>query len=197
MRQWIRRLLWIVAVITVVLPFWLAASSPLQAGRELAYVSGALAGVLALSLLFVQPLLAAGLLAGFGLLQERRWHRWTGIALLTAVSVHVIGLYLTSPDDMTDALLLVAPTPFSLYGVIALWALVLTAVSALVRFRRGLRLSAWNKVHSALTVIVVLSSCIHAWMIDGTMNSLSKIVTCLLVVLATAGGLIYLRRSRP
>lgn len=189
----IRQLLQAVCVFVILVPFTLAALSPLQSGREIEYVAGALAGVLALSLLFIQPLLAAGLLSDISLARARWWHRRVGVALVVAVAVHIAGLFLASPADMSDALLLVAPTPFSLYGVVALWALVLTVLSALVRYRRGTRVSLWNALHTTLTLVVVGASIVHAWMIEGTMNGLSKTVLCILVVLASLGTLVYLK----
>jgi len=195
--QWARRLLWGLSVCIVFVPFALAAASPLQAARESVYIAGALAGVLALSLLFVQPLLAAGFLPGISPSRERRWHRWLGGALLLTVALHVIGLYLASPDDMLDALLLVAPTPFSLYGVIALWAVVLIALSAILRSRARAHLAMWNRIHSLLAVIVVGSSLVHVWMIDGSMNSLSKTVTCISIALAALAATIYRQWIKP
>lgn len=191
--QWGRWLMWALTACVVLLPLVLAASSPLQSGREFTYITGALAGVLALSLLCVQPLLAAGFLPGLSTLQTRRWHQWLGVLLLLAVASHIVGLYLTSPDDMLDALLLRAPTPFSLYGVIALWAVVLTGLSAAMRSRIRLCGSRWFIIHRLLAVIVVASSVVHALMIDGTMDELSKMIVCLCVVLATVVAMSYLQ----
>jgi hypothetical protein len=47
--------------------------------------------------------------------------------LVVAVVVHVGGLWITSPPDMIDALLLTSPTPFSAFGVIAMWAIFAVA----------------------------------------------------------------------
>lgn len=190
-----RWLLWVVSACILVVPLALAIASPLQAGRAFSYVVGAVAGVLALSLLFVQPLLAAGFLPGIRLSRERRWHRWLGVVLLAAVALHIIGLYLASPDDMLDALLLVAPTPFSLYGVIALIAVFLTGLSAAVRPRFRSAMHHWNRLHWTLTAIVVGATVVHAWMIEGTMQSLSKTITCVSVVLATVAALWSLQRA--
>ncbi|MGQ7847254.1 ferric reductase-like transmembrane domain-containing protein [Granulosicoccus sp. 3-233] len=193
----IRWILWGAAVCMLVLPLTLAMLSPLQAGREFTYVTGALAGVLALSLLFVQPMLAAGFLPGLGTSRARRWHRRLGLVLLAAVALHILGLYLASPDDMRDALLLVAPTPFSLYGVVALVAVALTGLSAALRSRFRSRIHHWNRIHSALTVVVVTATLVHAWMIDGTMNGLSKMIACAVIAVATIAALVYRQWVRP
>lgn len=189
-------LLWGLTTGLVLVPVILAAMSPLQSGREFTYVIGALAGVLALSLLFVQPLLVAGFLPGLMPSMEKRWHRRLGTVLVSAVGLHILGLYLASPDDMSDALLLVAPTPFSLYGVIALWAVALLGLSAVFRSRVRLRLRLWKVVHSALALIVVTASIVHAWMIDGTMNGLSKTISCVCIAMATVAALVYLNRNK-
>ena len=66
---------------------------------------------------------------------SRRTLIWTvlGIAvavLVIAVVLHVAGLWVTSPPDVIDALLFVAPTPFSNWGIIAMWALFATGLRA-------------------------------------------------------------------
>lgn len=195
--RWNQPLLWGLTAGLVLVPVTLAALSPLQSGREFTYVIGALAGVLALSLLFVQPLLAAGFLSGLMPSIEKRWHRRLGVVLVSAVGLHILGLYLASPDDMSDALMLVAPTPFSLYGVIALLAVALLGLSAVIRPRLRSRLWLWKVAHSSLALIVVSASIVHAWMIDGTMNGLSKIISCVCIALATVAALVYLNRIKP
>ena len=86
---------------------------------------------------------------------------------------------------MIDALLFVSPTPFSVWGVIAMWALFGTACLAALRLRLRLRPIAWRLIHGALAVVIVSGSVVHAMMIDGTMESLSKLLLCAVVVVAT------------
>ncbi len=176
-----------------VVPIVTAAFSPLLASRDVAYIVGGMSGVVALSLLLVQPLLAAGYLPG--LLLQRKWHRRVGSALVVAVVLHIIGLFITSPDDMTDALLLAAPTPFSVYGVVALWGVVLTAI--LVVLRKSISLSIWYVMHNALAVIVVIASVVHAVMIEGTMNHLSKQVLGVCIIVVSVLTVLHLRLIRP
>lgn len=195
--RWIGVLIWGVLVCAVIVPVVIAAASPLQAFRSIVYVIAGLSGVTALSLMLVQPLLAAGYLPGIRVPQGRRWHRWIGAALVVCVALHIGGLYLTSPPDTLDALLLVSPTPFSVYGVIGLWSLVFTAVFVAMRTRLGLRPGTWRIVHNVLASVVVVSSVVHALMIEGTMGAQSKVILCAGVLLATAIVVVHLRVIRP
>lgn len=188
---------WVVLTAIAVVPVVAAAASPLQRSRELLWITGGMAGVVALSLLFVQPLLMA---AAPPLLPARdgvRWHRWGGMAIVAAVALHIGALYAYSPDDMTDALLLVAPTPFSLYGVISLWCLVLTAVLAATRrvLRLGHRL--WRILHSVLAVAVVGAGAIHAIQIEGAMEEYSKLAICIAALAAATVGALEVNLFAP
>jgi predicted ferric reductase len=178
-------------------PVVMAAFSPYLASRNLPYIVGGFAGIFGLSSLFLQPLLPAGYLAGSDGPTGRRWHRWLGVAIVVAVALHVGGLYLASPPDTIDALLLVSPTPFSIYGVTAMWGVVATAL--LVFFRRRLRLShsVWQIIHNGLAAVVVVATVIHALQIEGAMESASKWMLCLAVLGATGVALLDLRILRP
>ena len=177
-------------------PVLIAATSPLLAGRDAVYIVGGFAGIVALALLIMQPLLAAGYLPGIRPIQARRWHQWTGIALVIALAAHVVGLYLTSPPDMIDALLLVAPTLYSIFGVIGMWALILIVLLVFARSRMGLRITTWRIFHNALGVVVVVASVTHALMIEGAMGYFSKLILCLGALAATAVVTVRLRWVR-
>jgi predicted ferric reductase len=101
------------------------------------------------------------------------------------VILHVVGLYLSSPEDIADALLLVAPTPFSVYGVVGLAGVLLTAILVAVKSRSGLRYASWRILHNGLALIVVVSTIAHALLIEGAMGAVSKAVLCGLVLAAT------------
>jgi predicted ferric reductase len=109
-----------------------------------------------------------------------------GVLLVLAVVVHVAGLWLTSPPDIEDALLLRAPTPFSVWGVAAMWALFAAALLALLR--RRFSPIAWRIVHTSLVSIVVLGGVIHAMLIEGTMETATKALLCGLAIVATAAA---------
>jgi predicted ferric reductase len=176
---------WGLVVACILVPLGIAAANPLQANRDALWIVGGMSGIVALAFLLVQPLLAAGYLPGPSLIAGRRWHRWLGIMIIVAVGLHIGGLYLSSPEDITDALLLVAPTPFSVYGVIGLCGVVLTAVLVAVRSRSGLRYASWRILHNAIALVIVISSIVHALLIEGAMGSISKAILCALVFAAT------------
>jgi predicted ferric reductase len=84
---------------------------------------------------------------------------------------------------MIDALLFASPTPFSPFGVIAMWAIF--AVAVLAALRRRLRLRTWRLAHMSLAVVIVAGSAVHAMLVEGTMETVSKAALCALVVAAT------------
>jgi predicted ferric reductase len=105
----------------------------------------------------------------------------------------VAGLWVTSPPDMVDALLFVSPTPFSAWGVIAMWALFAAALLALLRRRLHLRFRTWRLGHTTLTSVTVLGSVVHAMLIEGTMEIMTKTALCVLVLSASTKTLADLR----
>jgi len=186
-------LIWIFLIVCVALPVVVAANSPLLAWREPVYIVAGFAAIFAMALILFQPLLAGGYLPGLSTIRERRIHRWVGIVLVAAVIVHVVGLWITSPPDVIDALLFRSPTPFSAWGVVAMWALFATAAIAARRRQMKFRLSLWRIIHTTLAAIVVTSSIVHAMLIEGTMGTISKTLLCVLVLLATIRAFFDLR----
>ncbi|MEM6303182.1 MAG: ferric reductase-like transmembrane domain-containing protein [Pseudomonadota bacterium] len=175
-------LTWGALALATGLPLLLSLQSPLLAYREPVYILAGATGVAALGLILVQPLLAGGLLP-LTPPTSRRLHRIIGASLLLLVLAHVAALWITSPPDVIDALLLRSPTPFSLWGVIALWAVVLSALS--VRVQKRLRAWLWRRLHRLLAVLIVSGTIAHALLIEGTMEPLSKAALCLAAALAT------------
>jgi predicted ferric reductase len=190
-------LVWFLLAACILIPVGIAAANPLQANRDALWIVGGMTGIVALALLLAQPLLAAGYLPGPSLTAGRRWHRWLGTMIVLTVGLHIGGLYLSSPEDITDALLLVAPTPFSVYGVIGLCGVVLTAILVAVRSRTGLRYASWRILHNAIALVVVVSSIVHALLIEGAMGSVSKLVLCVLVFAATVIVLFRIHVAKP
>ena len=131
-------LIWVALAAAICVPIAAAALSPLLAWRGPVYILAGFAGIIALGLVLVQPLLIGGYLPGLSAYRGRRAHHWIGGALVVAVVVHVGGLWITSPPDMIDALLFSSPTPFSPWGVIAMWAIFAVALLAALRRRLGL-----------------------------------------------------------
>lgn len=177
-------------------PLVAAAYSPLLAWREPVYVLAGFAGIAALALMLVQPLLVAGLLPGIAGTRGRRAHKWIGLALVTAVILHVAGLWITSPPDVVDALLLVSPTPFSVWGVLAMWAIFAAALLALLRRRLHLRWIFWRTGHVTLVALAVGGTVLHVLLIEGTMETVTKVGLCVLVVATLAKSLFDLRAMR-
>src|ERR1700760_3827083 len=152
-------LIWGALAIAIGVPIPLAAMSPQLEWRGPVYILAGFSGIVALGLVLVQPLLIAGYLPGLSAFRGRRVHHWIGGALVTAIVIHVAGLWITSPPDMIDALLYASPTPFSPWGVTAMWAIF--AVALLAIFRRRLRLRTWRIVHLLLAVVIVVGSVMH------------------------------------
>lgn len=190
-------LIWVGLVLAILTPVLVATTSPYLASRNLPYIVGGFAGIICLSLFVIQPLLAAGYLPGLTLANERNWHRWIGTAIVLLVAMHVGGLYLTSPPDTLDALLLVAPTPFSVYGVLGMWGVAVTAVLVALRRRLGLSYSTWFLIHNVLALTVVLATIIHALQIEGAMEIVSKWMLCLTALTATSVVILDLRVIKP
>lgn len=179
-------LIWAGLALAVVVPLTFAATSEYLAWRDPLYIAAGFSGVIALCVALVQPLLAAGWLPGLRRLRGRRVHRFIGVVLVAAVVVHVAGLWITSPPDIEDALLLRSPTPFSVWGVVGMWALFAAALLAVLRRRLSPRV--WRVGHTSLVSIVVLGGAIHALLIEGTMEPISKAVLCGLAIVATAAA---------
>jgi predicted ferric reductase len=175
-------LVWIALATAICVPIALAATSPQLAWRGPVYILAGFSGIVALGLMLVQPLLIAGYLPGLSAYRGRRAHHWIGGALVVAIVIHVAGLWITSPPDMIDALLYVSPTPFSPWGVTAMWAIF--AVALLAIFRRRLRLRTWRIAHMLLAIVIVAGSVVHAILIEGTMETVSKMALCVLVLAA-------------
>jgi len=154
------------------------------------YIVAGFAGMIALGFVLVQPLLIGGYLPGFSAYRARRVHHWTGGALVLLVVVHVGGLWITSPPDMIDALTFTSPTPFSPFGVIAMWAIFAVALLAAIRRRLGLR--TWRIVHMSFAVVIVAGSVAHAMLVEGTMETISKAALCVLVLAAAVKVLVDL-----
>ncbi len=186
-------LIWAALGTAVALPIAVAATSPLLAWRDPIYIAACFAGVGAMALVLVQPLLAAGYLPGLKARRGRRLHRWVGAGLVAAVAIHVAGLWVTSPPDMVDALLFRAPTAFSAWGVVAMWALIAAATLAALRRRLRLPPKFWRLGHTMLAATVVVGGVVHAMLIEGTMGTVSKAALCALVLAATAKALVDLR----
>jgi hypothetical protein len=177
---------WAALAAALAVPVAVAAASPLLAWRDPVYIAACFAGVIAMGLLLLQPLLAGGYLPGLPARRGRRLHLWVGVALVTAVTFHVLGLWVTSPPDVVDALLFRSPTPFSAWGVVAMWAVFAAALFAALRRRLRHKPMVWRLGHTTLAAVIVVGSVVHALLIEGTMGMVSKAALCALVLAAAA-----------
>jgi MYXO-CTERM domain-containing protein len=184
-------LIWAVLASAICVPMAAAAVSPLLEWRGPVYILAGFAGMIALGIMLVQPLLIGGYLPGLPARIGRRVHHWTGAALVVAVVIHVAGLWITSPPDMIDALTFTSPTPFSPFGVIAMWAIF--AVALLAALRRRLRPRIFRTAHMLLALVIVLGSVVHGMLIEGAMETVSKAALCALVLAATIKVMVDLR----
>lgn len=177
-------LIWAALAAAIFVPIVLAATSDLLEWRGPIYILAGFAGIVALGLVLVQPLLIGGYLPGLPAHRGRRAHYWAGGALVLALVIHVAGLWFTSPPDMIDALTFTSPTPFSPFGVVAMWAVFAVALIAVFRRRWGLAPRTWRIAHMLLAVVIVGGSVIHAMLVGGAMETLSKAALCALAIAA-------------
>ena len=183
---------WGALIFMIAVPLALSAISPLLAYRDPIYIIAGLAGIASMCILLIQPMLAAGYLPGLALRTGRQIHRWMGIFLIFGIIVHIGGLWITSPPDVIDVLTFTSPTPFSIWGVLAMWGVF--GAGVLANFRRKLRPITWRRLHIALAIGIVGGTILHAWLIEGTMEQMSKAALSLAIMVATTAAILGKRR---
>lgn len=183
---------WSTLAAVVAVPIAGAAASPQLAWRDPIYIAAGFAGVIAMALMLVQPLLAGDHLPGLTAPRRRLVHRVIGSVLVVAVVVHVAALWITSPPDAIDALLFLSPTAFSVWGVTAMWAVFASALVAAFRQRLRLRPQVWRFIHAGLAAVTAVGGVVHALLIDGTMETITKVILCVLVLAATIEAIVIL-----
>ncbi|WP_253284456.1 MULTISPECIES: ferric reductase-like transmembrane domain-containing protein [unclassified Ruegeria] len=186
-------MIWVLLSAALAIPIIAAAYSPYLAWRDPIYILAGFAGIIGMCLLLLQPLLAGRWLPGLSHVSSRHWHRRCGLALIVAILIHVGGLWITSPPDVVDALLFVSATPFSNWGVIAMWSAFAAALLGVMRQRLNLRFRLWRLSHTGLAMVTIIGSVVHAMLIEGTMETMTKTTLCVLVLLASARTLAKLK----
>jgi hypothetical protein len=178
-------LVWVVVAIAICVPIAAAAASPLLAWRQPVYIIAGFAGIAAMALLLLQPLLGSRSAAGTDALGARA----SSIAGSVRRSVRPRGASrrraLGDQPARCDrcAHVFVADTIFRMgrdRHVGAVWR-----CASLAGFRHRLRPRLWRRVHTALALVIVAGSIVHALLIDGTMETVSKVALCALVLVAT------------
>ncbi len=184
--MWRGGLIWAGLALVIALPILAATQSPQLQWREPIYIAASFTGILGMAFMVLQPLLAGSWLPWFGGLRGRRFHSIVGGLIGIAVLLHVAGLWITSPPDVIDALLLVSPTPFSLWGVIAFWAVLISALGAYLRTPLRWRVRTWRLLHTVLILLIVPGTIAHVLLIDGIMEWFTKVMLCAVLGLVTA-----------
>lgn len=77
-----------------------------------------------------------------------------------------------------------------------MWAIFAVALLALLRRRLGLRLRTWRIIHIPLAIVIVAGSIAHCLLIEGTMETISKVALCALVLAATVKAMVDLQLWR-
>ncbi len=90
------------------MPIAIAAASPLLAWRDPIYITAGFAGIVALGLMLVHPLMIGDTCPALST-RRARAHRWIGGALVLAVVIHIGGLTITNAPDVIDVLLFRSP----------------------------------------------------------------------------------------
>jgi len=175
----------------MLVPLALSAASPLLQWRQPIYILAGFAGVVGMAVMVLQPLLVVGAMPGAPAANQRKWHRVFGVGLLVAVLVHIGGLWITSPPDVIDVVLFRSPTPFGLWGAVAMWAVFLAALLARFRVRMPLRI--WRRGHTATVILAAVGTVLHAVQIDGTMEAFSKWILSAAVLIALAFAVVRRR----
>jgi len=179
--------------IAMALPVGAAVMSPLHEWRDAIYIAASFAGIIGMALMLLQPALIAGYLSWISPRRSRRIHQSIGVAIAVLVTLHVAGLWITSPPDVIDALLFVSATPFSNWGVLAMWAIFFSLILTTLRHKISVLARTWKLVHRTLAFIIIVGTVVHAMLIDGAMETISKSVLCLLLLITTVMTLIKLR----
>lgn len=175
-----------VAIVLVVLPAALALGSDHLAGAPLLLVGSTTAAALAVGALAVQPWLAA----------RRRAHVLVGGAVLGLVVLHVVGLFLLSPDDALFAMSPDGPTRARM-ALMSLVLLVVVVVLGALRRRLGWNRPTWRLLHGGLAALAVVLGVGHAVLTDGALEGVGTVVLLGLGVLALLGGVLARRRTAP
>ncbi len=123
--------------------------------------AGQLAGMLALTLLFTQIVLAAGgsfLKKAFGLKNIMRWHRTNGVLIVFFACTHVF--LILAPEGLANLPIGKKFWP-EMVGSLLLWVLVSMVISSRYRERLKLDYRRWRAIHKPLGYFAALLVVIH------------------------------------
>jgi predicted ferric reductase len=156
--------------------------------------SGQVAGMLALSLLLIQILLAARgrfLVENFGLAAIVRWHRINGLLIGLAGVVHVT--LVLAPEGFANLPIGVKHWPEMVGGGLFI-TLLFMVFSSHFRERLHLNYEIWFSIHRVLGYLVPVILAVHVLFVS---DSFQQFVprTALLMTICIAGGLVLLSKK--
>ena len=176
-------LVWVALAAAICVPIALAATSPQLAWRGPVYILAGFAGIVALGLMLVQPLLIAGYLPGLSAYR----------AACASLDRRRAGCRdrdpCRRPLDHQSARHDRRPSLRIADAILPLWRD--RHVGDLRRRAAGYLPSAietaprtWRIAHMLLAIVIVAGSVVHAILIEGTMETVSKAALCALVLAA-------------
>jgi len=123
--------------------------------------AGQLAGMLALTLLFTQIILAAGgsfLQKAFGLKNIMQWHRTNGVLIVFFACAHVF--LILAPEGLANLPIGKKFWP-EMVGSLLLWTLIAMVISSRYREKLNLDYKRWRAIHKPLGYLTVLLIVVH------------------------------------
>jgi predicted ferric reductase len=66
-----------------------------------------------------------------------------------------------------------------------MWAILAVALMVALRQWLGLRPRTWRIAHTLLAAVIVIGTAVHSILVEGTMETVSKLALCALVFAAT------------
>lgn len=128
---------------------------------KIALRAGQLAGMLALTLLFTQIMLAVGgsfLHKAFGLKNSMQWHRTNGVLIVFFASIHVF--LILAPEGLANLPIGKKFWP-EMVGSLLLWTLIAMVISSRYREKLQLDYKRWRAIHKPLGYFSVLLIMVH------------------------------------
>lgn len=167
--------------------------------------AGQLSGMLALTLLFTQVLLAVGgpfLEKTFGLKNLMSWHRTGGVLIVFFALAHV--LLILIPEGIANLPIGKKFWP-EMVGALLLWVLVAMVISSRYREKLKLNYKRWRSIHKPLGYLAISLVVIHVLYVSDSFEQAAPrnilVVTFMLVLsrivwVKLSTGMLKKRRSK-
>ncbi|WP_026204773.1 hypothetical protein [Actinomycetospora chiangmaiensis] len=162
-----------------------ALTSPHLAGAPVVLVVSTVTATLGVAGLAAQPWLA-----------RHRAHTAVGLAVLTLVAVHVVALFVLSPDDALFAMSPDGPTRARM-ALISLVLLVVVVLLGVARRRLGWSGPTFRLLHGGFALLATVLGVGHAVLTDGALEGWGTVVLLASGVLSVAGGAVAVLSRRP